>query len=390
MAINGDVVLIPGFGGSQLSYKGGKGGKTALWWNPTNLLLKTPLALGLSADGETPWPGVGITLFPDGPAAFGVYEPLLTYLANHGYNPMFWSYDWRLKQSDLSTALLAWMQGRKLSNPFHVVCHSNGGLIAQLAYPSFAALNTGSRWASTIYLGTPHGGSYWAPAALAGLYTTGSELFLLGQLLDLAGPLQGASAIAGKAALLVAGQLVGSWPGLYGLLPNDQGPWAALDGRAGKAQQLSYYATTAGGQQQQWLSFATSQLAALVANLSKPRPPELSIYGLDFPTLRAFTDVAMPEKIQNYTSTTAGDGTVTQERGTLPAGVSRGFKRTRHNDLPNTLGPLQNLLVWLQTLPVGDEELPNNPGVVNGPTIGSTIPLTPVPSSPWINTFADP
>jgi len=390
MASKGTVVILPGIGGSQLSYKGGSGGKTALWWNPVALLANTPLAMGLNTDGKSPWPLVGKTLFPDGPVAFGIYEPLITAIANAGYTPVFWAYDWRLKQTDLATAFVAFLQGQSLSNPFYVVCHSMGGIVAQLAYPTWKALGSVPTWATTIYLGTPHGGSYWSGACLSGLWTTGNELYSLGFLLDWTTQSPGVIDIAKKAALAIAGQLVGSWPSVYGLLPSSAGQWAALDALAVNVLQLSYYATTPGGQQNQWLQFAQTLMTTLVNNYTQPRPAELSIYGLDQQTPNALNALSHPELLASYKTASDGDGTVIEQRAVLPVGSQRGFKRTAHNSLPNTLGPINLLLAALSAVPTGDEVLLNLPGVVNTPP--QPIPLETLPNipAPFVNLHGDP
>lgn len=387
---SGTVIVIPGFGGTTLSYRGGKGGSTPLWYDQTRILLNTPLSLALDTDGVKPFPLAGKTLFPAGPVNMGIYEPLVTAIANAGYTPIFWPYDWRLDPNATAAQLVAYLRGKTFTPPVSFVCHSFGGLIAQLAYPLFNVGAPPFTWSKTIYLGTPHGGAHWASAALNGIYFDGCELLMLAQLLDLVNLTFPIVQPAFTAVARTLALTVGSWPALYCLLPNPFGYWQTFDPNAARGLAPAQYVNGPGGVQTKWLALATSTLQTLVANLALSRPPEVSIYGLDFATMAQFNTQTDPTVLTGYLFQLAGDGTVTETRATLPAGHSVGFKRTSHNGLCNTLGPLNEVIAALATTPSSDSILPNPPGVVLPPTQTFTTIVTPPPTIPFANRHSDP
>lgn len=383
-------VVIPGIGGSQLSFTGGSGGKTALWWNPTAILKYTPLAMGLANDGASPWPIVGKKLFPDGPVNFGIYEPLLTQLANDGLNPTFWAYDWRLGLNVLANQLAIFLAGAQLTNPFFVVAHSMGGLIARLAYPLWQLTNAGAQWGNTVYLGSPHGGSYWAPAMLSGLYGDGAFFKVLGQLLGLAGQVPGSPLLPIAIAGATAGQLLGSWPSMYALIPSAQGTWAAIDPQAAALNQLATYANTPGGQQQQWFT----QGIAIQKSLSTPQTEaapakRFNVCGQAPSTLHSFVMGGNPGNLDAYKTVSDGDATVPTDRASWEGVPTIRFKNCTHNQLCTTLGPLSRLTAWLKNPPTADETLPNNAAVFSNPG-GSTIDFVPIPVQTFYVTTGDP
>jgi hypothetical protein len=384
------TLVIPGFMGSSLSYKGGKTGKTRLWWNPSKIITNTPLAMALAADGKSPYPIVGRTLFPDGPVDMGIYEPLLTQLANDGMSPYFYSYDWRLSPVDLAASLANAIGAIGLTNPFYVVAHSFGGILAQLAYPIFLANNTGLTWATTCYLGTPQGGSYWALAALNGYFGQGSMLYSLALTLRAAtgGIPIGESFYSAALATLTA--LAGTWPALYCLLPNSNTPWLSIDGLAPFFLTTAAYPNAPSPPSAAWLALAGKVLQSLSAGQSTPRPAEIAFVGRDMPTPALLSALDLARNPDGYTVTLDGDGTVPNNRATLPPANYIEFKRTGHNDLPRTAGPLGLLTANLLGPHVGEEVENNTP---LPPTFrGSTQPLllTPTVTYPFLNMHLDP
>lgn len=384
------TVVVPGFGGTSLSFAGGAGGKTKLWYNPPQLLKASPLGLALDTNGSSPFPVLGKRLFPDGPVDLGVYEPLITALSNEGMRPAFWGYDWRLSANVLANKFAAYLSTSDLENPFYVVAHSMGGVVAQLAYPLWQLSNGGQTWATTAYLGTPHGGSYWAPAALAGLYTDGSSLLLLQSIFTALSQVSFVTSGIATAVAVALGQTVGSWPGLYCLIPSNKGHWAGMDPNASQLCLLQNYANTPGGVQQQWLNLALAVQGTLVTNYTLPRPAEVSITGSEFLTLDKVIDFSNLGVLKSYKQTLAGDGTVTIQRGTLPVGSSEEFKKTGHNALANSGGPLRNLREWLLRPPAESGVLSNGPAIPS--IIGhlETIPGTFNPPAVFVNKHGDP
>ena len=384
------TVVIPGFGGSSLSYSGGRGGTSVLWWEPTKIVLFGPLGMALAGDGVSPFPVLGKKLFPSGPIDWGIYEPLITQLANDGMAPIFYPYDWRLSANVSANKLALFLASAPLTNPFYVVAHSFGGLIAQLAYPLYQLTKPGNVWATTGYLGTPQGGSHWAAAALAGLFTDGSFLNQLQQLFKLTVRTTAALDFAFSAYALAVGQTVGSWPGLYTLLPNPLAPWASLDPNAAAMLQLATYANGAGGVQQQWLTQAAAIQGSLAANWSAPRPAEFIFLGDAPATIHQLKDTANPQVLGSYSSTSAGDGTTADERGMTPPPNGIKFKNTGHNGLCNTLGPLTRLTQSLLRPPTDFQILPNEPAIPTMRVNATPITLTTIDAYPFLNKHLDP
>lgn len=373
-------VVIPGIGGSQLSFAGGSGGKTALWYNPTALAKYTPLALALNNDGSSPYPVVGKKLFADGPVNMGIYEPLLTQLANDGLNPTFWAYDWRLGLNVLANQLSIFIGSQQLTNPFYVVAHSMGGLLARLAYPLWQLQKTGQNWGTTVYMGSPHGGSYWAPAMLSGLYGDGAFFKVLGQLMGLIGALPGPALTPPAIAAAVAGTLLGSWPSMYALIPSSQGYWASLDLAASQLWLLATYANTPGGQQQQWLTQGLAIALSLSTPTTEAAPAQrFNIIGDAPSTLYRYKAPASPSLYGSYSTTSNGDSTVPTERSTFQGVPTMRFKVTTHSQLPNTLGPLSRLTAWLKNPPTTDAVFTNSPAQISdtNPSTIASIPLAP-------------
>lgn len=387
-----NVVLLPGFGGSTLSYRGGSGGKTKYWYNPRVMVGNNPLAAALADDGTSPYPVLGKTLFADGPVDTGTYEPMLTALANAGYNPVFWAYDWRLDQGFLASQLAIYLATAKLTNPFQVVAHSNGGLVAQLAYPSFQALSPTNTWKQTVYVGTPHGGSYWSSAALAGWFPHGSDLALWARLFEIPIPLApGINVNVVTALHALVATVFGSWPGLYGLLPNYFGVWQPLDSFAAQLAQVASYAGFWPGQQAARFSAAIGLMQLLAANLTKPRAVETCVYCDDFDTLAEYNGTPNnPSQVSSY-SKSNGDGTVPTNRAVLPAiGHSSEVQKTRHIQMMNTNPGINAVLAALAAPPPSNDTFPFVPPATPHTTYDPGIDFRPAVQIPFANIHADP
>jgi hypothetical protein len=387
-----NVVVVPGFAGTTLSYRGGRTGKTQLWYNPLALLTGGPLAGALAADGVSPYPVFGRQLFVDGPVDLGIYEPLLTALANAGFQAVFWGYDWRMSAAGNAAKLATYLLSATLASPFQVVAHSGGGLVAQAAYPIYNANPGAPTWQQTVYAGTPHGGCYWSAAALAGWFPGGSELATLAGIWKLTTPFPPSPKQTVYDAIQTAvGLLVGSWPGLYALLPSSQGPWALTDPNAAALATLATYAQTAGGQQTQWFSAAYGFQTTLVNNLTQPRPRETCVVNQDFSTPFAYNGgTANPGYLPSYANG-AGDGTVPINRATLPNGSPVIYcGGISHQALVTSYAGTQAIIGALQTSPSGNEtiQFAGPPQAPNGPQ--PAAPTAPAVPYPFNNLHSDP
>ena len=205
----GNVVVIPGFLGSELTAYSPGGGQEPIWINVRRL----------SSDGfdrlricDDPCPD------PDGEQlrASGVfkrnYGELLLALAAR-WNVYAFAYDWRNDLNASARLLDGWLASKCSGQPVHLVGHGSGGLVAR----AFIA-NHPERWQSMVekncaapsqrggrlvLLGTPNRGSMIAVQALAGVAGFVTKLGLLKGVRD-------------RDELL---KVVLSFPGLYQLLP---------------------------------------------------------------------------------------------------------------------------------------------------------------------------
>ena len=388
-----NVVVLPGFAGTTLSYLGGAfGGRTNYWYNPTALASTNPLAGALDADGVSPYPVFGKKLLPGGPVDMGIYEPLLTNLANNGFNPVFWGYDWRMNPNTTAANFANFLKRANLANPFSIVAHSFGGLIAQVAYPLYKALNATPVWNQSIYLGTPHGGSHWSAAALGGWFPHGSELALFVEVFKLKDlPLGFAIEKFYKGIQIALGILVGSWPGLYSLLPNDYGPWEADDPNSDLLSELTEYVNTPGGQQQQWFHAAVLFQQQIVTGLSAPRPLETCIVGSGIPTLTTYLGAQNPGAEGGYQTSLNGDGTVTTHRASLPnIGIIAQLDGVAHNQLVTGIDGNNLVVLYLQNPPSASSERNATPPSTLATPPSALPPLLPPLLNPFANTHSDP
>jgi pimeloyl-ACP methyl ester carboxylesterase len=348
------------------------------------MLAQSPLAMALDSTGVNPYPVLGRSLLPGGPVDMGIYEPLMTGLANGGYNPTFWGYDWRLHIPTIAQRLATYLLSANLTNPFHVVAHSMGGLIAQLAYPIYAASSPANVWGKTVYLGTPHGGSYNAAAALAGSLVDGWPLTAMRAVYGLVIPSPGSLNTPVVTALKSAlGIMLGSWPSLYQLLPNPGGPWAADDLDAADLLALALYAQTWGGQQAQWFTLAASVQRSLVTALSGPRATEIVFYGTQGVTLAGYNGQGENPAYQSSYQQGDGDGTVPTHRAQLPVDSgSSDLQGIAHLDLPRSLVGIDAVLGALFATPSGSSTVPFS--TIEGPslpilTLPPLVRINPVP-----------
>jgi pimeloyl-ACP methyl ester carboxylesterase len=174
----GNVVVIPGIMGSDLSAFDPANKPNHIWVNLIRLALGDIEKLQLGEDGRTDFdPNLNIR-------ATGVlkrhYGELILSLAEH-WNVRPFGYDWRkdigIAAADLEAKIRAWFDEKQ---PIHLVTHSLGGLVARAFirnYPErwqvMAGKNSGGKGdekplGKFIMLGTPNYGSLAIMGAITG------------------------------------------------------------------------------------------------------------------------------------------------------------------------------------------------------------------------------
>jgi hypothetical protein len=344
----GNVVVIPGWMGSELTAFSPGGAQEPIWLNVPRIMAGRFGRLRLGDDGRNSFDRHD-DVRPSG-ILKRYYGEILLATAARWKVRAFW-YDWRkdldVAADQLYGAINEWF-GR--DRPVHIVAHSSGGLVARAfirKYPKrWEAMWDGSASSPAraggrlVMLGTPNHGTFQALLAITGLAATTRKLARLDRSRDLGELLQ----------------VFHSFPQSYQLLPS---PF-----RVAGAGQL-YHSETYG-----YLNVPQTHLdraKQLQSQMKKPMGAERMVYvaGCGRPTYAGVRDYERIHSLEDYRATTLGDGYVTHELGLLD-GVSTYYVEEEHSALtanPNVLAALDQLLeegrtehLSEQPTPAADEE----------------------------------
>lgn len=311
------VVLVPGLMGSVLGRDLAPGQPVPVWWNPSRMARGEYTYLQLAADGESPGPlanGVALRPFPQVPN-WGGWMRLRSHLVDENWSVVWWPYDWRRDIRDSAAALADFLLGTAVTGDFYVLAHSMGGLVARLAYPTFAAAGAPARWKRSLYVCTPHYGSHEAAQYLAAPVQFRD---LAGYLLPgvWSGPAQLPSAPLRALLQRKMRPIVSTWPALYQLLPSIQGTWTQTRPLDPLLYQSATYADENDTVTQNWLNVANATRTVLDTSLGGPRPEERVVQVRGTQTADA---LIRRDHLGDSTSyaTAQGDGAVTEDRGVL-------------------------------------------------------------------------
>ncbi len=343
----GNVVVLPGIMGSELTTVDRSGYQARIWLNIPRIVAGQIERLRLRDDGRAEFD----TRYDV--RATGVlkayYGELLLSLSRSWNVRAFW-YDWR---KDLNTAaddLQAFITRWFRDEPVHLVAHSMGGLVARTFISRHAKRweqmkddppkgvsksKAGPRGGRLVMLGTPNHGSYLIPQAVMGLAGTIRKLEVVDPWHDMDGILD----------------IVKSFAGLLQMLPSPQ-----IDAAAKPLYEASTYPGRA-------ISQALLDQAKVHHEnvLDKQGDPDRMSYvaGWNETTIAGIVaEKASAGKVQrlkpvnrgdSYFYTKLGDGSVTHALGRL-AGLEKStyYVESEHSALTSNgqvLGELDNLLL---------------------------------------------
>lgn len=310
----GNVVVLHGIMGSELSSYSRSGAAEQLWAKVVQIMRGHLAKLELGTDGRSAI-DPSIDVRPSG-IMKRHYGDLLLTLSDLWRVRAFW-FDWR---KDLLVAA-AELEAEIKSNfddgaPVHLVAHSMGGLVARTfvkAYPDrWAAMwdkaGHGKRGGRLIMLGTPNHGSYAIPQVMTGVDGLVRKLALLDlthsadELLD----------------------IFTSLPGLYQMLPSP-----LVD----PANEPLYDSKTYG--ERKVRQALLDRARAHHEFLSDVVDPERMVYvaGANQPTFAGVKDITRLASLKGYDVTLDGDGRVTHALGMLAGAVPAYFVEASHGEL---------------------------------------------------------
>ena len=186
------VLILPGIMGSRLGAKRSFPlPDEEIWFDPLDIAAGRISDLALDSGKSCVALGVMLPF----------YLKLKLRLEIAGYDADFFSYDWR-QGIDQTGAVLAARLREEKSEKVHLVAHSMGGLVARAAFGRIPR-----KVGRIVMLGTPNFGSFVPVQCLRGVYSTVRKLAFLD---------------AGHSAEEIAGKVLGTFPGLYHMLPSQE------------------------------------------------------------------------------------------------------------------------------------------------------------------------
>lgn len=323
----GNVVVLPGLMGSELTSRNLSGDDDRIWLHIPRIVIGRLSRLRMADDGLNE-SDPRYRVRPTG-ILKRYYGELMLSLARRWETKAFW-YDWRKDLNIAADALLAsinrWFGP---DQPVHLVAHSMGGLVARTFIKRHserwasmwdrggAGRPPGMRGGRLVMLGTPNHGSYLIPQAATGL----AETIKLIQRLD---------QWHGLDDLL---RITNSFPGPFQMLPS---PW--VDRSAGPLYKPATYGNRSISTRV--LEQAEQQHAFLKDVIDTDRM--LYIAGSDQPTYDGITDIRRIGDLDAYKVTNRGDGSVSHRLGLLKDVVTY-FVREEHTALTSNAQVLESL-----------------------------------------------
>ena len=327
----GNVVVIPGIMGSELTAVDRAGVSQQIWLKARRIIFGGLARLRLGEDGRIEHdPQYDVR-------ASGIlkryYGELLLSLSESWNVRAFW-YDWRkdidIAADELRAQISGWFDD---DAPIHIVAHSMGGLVARTfinSHPDrwekmWDTRSEGRSGGRLIMLGTPNYGSFEIPRAIAGLGDAVRKLAFADvthNLTDLLG-------------------ILNTFVGSYQMLPS---PYAMPE------MELLYNSETYGG-----LSVSQSRLDNAYKHhesLKEAIGAERMIYiaGYDQPTYSNIKEISHLDRKDAYDVTLKGDGTVPHRLGILRTSDGKEIKTFYVDEEHGNLASNAEILVVLDEL----------------------------------------
>jgi pimeloyl-ACP methyl ester carboxylesterase len=322
----GVVICLPGCCGSELF--GQFAHVTFPIWADRDALRKnglTPLTLDGTQNALPAQAGLSIVV---GRALQEYYQAGFDELASQllgtpFQTPRMYQYDWRLSMLTIADQLVTFIESvYTTGNPVTLVGHSQGGLIARLAYYRLNGMGKAAHVRRIITLGTPHQGTARIMQVWQG---NSDEGLLLGLVAAIQSPFPGLFKSLGSYIQDVINVTM-TWPSWYELLPMNQSLRA--DFRAAMATvytQQPYFGLPSGFPSPFRNELAQAALQGAVAFLSDgvsvPSGRKLvCVEGRGYPTPYVRVVIESGKDPRVYVATDGqGDGTTLYGDGTLPS-----------------------------------------------------------------------
>jgi pimeloyl-ACP methyl ester carboxylesterase len=308
------VLLLPGFGASDLAVAATR---DKLWWDVSVAAFAGLGGLRLAPDGVSPQPPdgvqIGVSLAPQDP--WGLIRTGLQFQLD----PTVWQvdpvavYDWRLDIIANGTAVAAQiMEFIQPDEPVTLVGHSEGGLVACVAWSVLGPLGGQNRVRRIISIGTPFQGSYAPIAWFNGTSSTIQQLLAMYPFVYALSP---TDAIKWTAVFLNG--IAATWPAFYELFPALQGDSQIDD----PFRPLLYTATNYNPNlrlSQPWLDYSKNVWQPLISGPSC-HPPGYVMTCVACDSLATFTKLRtgfIPLDLLDVSLEPNGDNIVTSDSAT--------------------------------------------------------------------------
>lgn len=213
-----DVWIIPGALGSELTQKDAP--KRNIWVDYPQLAVGGLAKMELDrTNGSNPASGADLMEF--GPPLHEYYdkpaELLEEQLKGTQYQGVkLWGFDWRLDMRHEAARLAFDIKAEKSKDGVTLVCHSQGGIIARMAYKVLKASGDQGEIARVICVGTPHEGLFNSVNLFLGKNKTAWMIALLTSSIQ-----SFVTTFPGRSlSRLEIMNIAASWPSFYQLLPN--------------------------------------------------------------------------------------------------------------------------------------------------------------------------